>query len=138
MMNGLVTLADAEQAFGIEHLDYLDKSAELPRVARLAFQGDVAIIARPSQRPAVTPIPSDGFPVVRGENGGNTHALFGPGMFDAHTPMADELTLGTLTVPAGAEVLLSHPEHGGMVILAGTYDLRRQRERADVIRLVQD
>jgi hypothetical protein len=43
-----------------------------------------------------------------------------------------------LTVPVGEQVLLSHPEHGGFLIEPGTYEMRRQREQADVIRLVQD
>jgi hypothetical protein len=135
------TLAHAEQHYGVTHHDYLDKSAEIPVVDRVAFQGDVGIVRRDDDTPASTPIPASGFPVVRGENGGNTHGLYGAGFF---TPSAlasqdpNDLLLGTLTVPAGAQVLLSHPEHGGLLIAAGTYRILRQREQADVARFVED
>lgn len=129
-----VTLAQVEADYPVVHLAHLDREAEVPTVATLAFQGDVAVI-RVATSPAVTPIPATGYPVVRGENGGNTHALFGVGLFDAD---GMELDLGVLTVPTGGQVLLSHPEHGGLLIESGTYVIRRQREQADVIRMVQD
>jgi hypothetical protein len=127
------TLAQAEARFDVKHFDYLDKQAEVPTVSELGFQGDVAIIRRAAGS-ATTPIPATGYVVVRGENGGNTHALFGPGLCDPTT--RGDLCL--LTVPADAQVLLSHPEHGGLLIQPGTYVLRRQREQADEIRMVAD
>lgn len=128
------TLIDAETRFGVSHLDHLDKQADIPTVSRLAFQGDVAIVSV-TAKPATSPIPQTGFPVVRGENGRNTHALFGAGFFDTR---GAGLLLGVLTVPVGEQVLLSHPEHGGLLIQPGTYEIRRQREQADEIRMVAD
>lgn len=136
------TLMEMETRFGISHLDHLDRQADIPTVTKLAFQGDVAVVAAAiggrTLRNATTPIPTAGYPVVRGENGGNTHALFGNGFFDPAAPRQGELGLGVLTVPAGEQVLLSHPEHGGLLIQPGTYQLRRQQEQADVVRLVAD
>ena len=140
-MSNLTTLAAAEAAFGIKHHDYLDKSADIPVVNRMAAQGDVLIARRDDTLAATTPVPASGFPVVRGENGGNTHALFGPVMFDPSGNAGvdpSDLTLGTLTVPAGAQALLSHPEHGGLLVEPGTYVVKRQREQADVERFVED
>ena len=77
-----------------------------------------------------------GIPVVRGEAGGNTHALVGTGFWRA-TPQA-ELQLGELTVPEGGVAYLAHPEHGYLGIAAGTYSVCRQREQADEIRMVAD
>lgn len=135
----MTTLAQIETQYGLTHLDHLDRDADLPTVTRLAFQGDVAIIRRAGKfKPATTPIPPAGFPAVRGENGGNTHLLVGVGCYDQQAPSASNLMLGVLTVPAGGTCLLSHPEHGGMVIAPGTYELRRQREQADELRLVAD
>lgn len=137
----MITLSDAEQQYGIAHLEHLDRQAELPRVDVAACQGDVSILRDNLAEPAVTPLPAAGHPVVRGENGGNTHALYGqPGVtFDTATPRrGDELALGLLTVPAGATALLSHPEHGGLLIEPGTYRLGRQREFAGEWRMVAD
>lgn len=131
-----ITLAEAETQYGIQHFDYLDKDAAIPVVTNLAFQGDVAVIRHDASAPATTLIPSAGYPVVRGGNGGNTHALFGAGFFSP--TQSGGLDLGTLTVPDGEQVLLSHPEHGGLLIAPGTYVVRRQREQADEIRMVQD
>ena len=132
----MTTLTDVEAVYGVSHLDHLDKEAAIPVVTNLAFQGDVAIIRRDGAGMVMTPIPATGYPVVRGENGGNTHALFGPGFF--HVTPNFGLDLGVLNVPVGEQVLLSHPEHGGLLIQPGTYVVRRQREQADEIRLVQD
>lgn len=135
----VTTLAHAEATYGVSHLDHLDRDAALPVVDRLACQGDVAIIRIPNLKPSTDPIPTAGFPTVRGENGGNTHALFGVGFYTPAEPSRQgDLRLGTLTVPDGEQVLLTHPEHGGMLIEPGTYELRRQREQADEIRLVAD
>jgi len=132
----MITLTDVEAAYGVSHLEHLDKDAAIPVVTNLAFQGDVAIIRRDGAGMVMTPIPAVGYPVVRGENGGNTHALFGKGFF---APAGGGgLDLGTLHVPDGQQVLLSHPEHGGLLIAPGTYVIRRQREQADEIRMVQD
>lgn len=132
------TLATMEARYGVSHLDHLDKQAAIPVVAHLAAQGDL-LIRRTEAGSASTPIPAEGFPVVAGENGGNTHAVYGAGFYDpAGRGNASSLLLGTLTVPAGEQVLLSHPEHGGFLIEPGTYEMRRQREQADEIRLVQD
>jgi hypothetical protein len=141
MTSSIITLADAEQAYGTTHHDYLDKTAEIPTVDKVAFQGDVGIVRRDELAAATTAIPAAGFPVVRGENGGNTHALFGPAFYTPSESASldpSDLVLGTLTVPEGAQALLSHPEHGGLLIAAGTYRLLRQREQADVARFVED
>ena len=131
------TLIDMETRYGVSHLDHLDKQAAIPVVTRLAFQGDVAVVRREAQESTVA-IPASGYPVVQGENGGNTHALFGTGFFTPRQADVDNLVLGILTVPAVEQVLLSHPEHGGLLIDPGTYELRRQREQADIVRMVAD
>lgn len=132
-------LRDAITRFDTEVLDHLDRDASLPVVTRAACQGDVSIL-RVTTAPATTPVPSTGVPVVRGENGGNTHSLHGDGpiYFDRSAPSGTSLALGTLTVPEGSTAVLLHPEHGGMSIVAGTYRVGRQREMADEIRMVAD
>lgn len=133
-----MTLAEVEARHGVTHLDHLDRQAHVPVIDQLGLQGDVAVVAAPDRRAANTPIPATGYPVVRGENGGNTHTLIGRGLFTPAAPRAGELTLGVLTVPAEVEVLLSHPEHGALLIAPGTYQVRRQREQANEVRLVAD
>lgn len=133
------TLAMMEARYGISHLEHLDKDADIPVVSKLpGIQGDVAVLRRAATSASQTPIPATGYPVVAGENGGNTHAVFGTGFYTPGVRSATSLLLGVLTVPAGEQVLLSHPQHGGLLIDPGTYEIRRQREQADEIRLVQD
>jgi hypothetical protein len=134
----VLNLTMAEERYGVSHLDHLDKQAAIPVVSRLAAQGDLLVRRDEQIKAATASIPATGFPVVRGENGGNTHAVYGVGFFDPAPRRESDLLLGVLTVPDGEQVLLSHPEHGGFLIEPGTYEMRRQREQADEIRLVED
>jgi HNH endonuclease len=141
----ITTVSEAIAHFGVDVLDHLDRQAEIPVLAGLQFQGDVAVVPVPlldlAPSQADTPVPPSGFPVVRGE-AGNTHLLLAQGdvCFDAHDSRgsAFDLRLGVLTVAPGATAYLAHPEHSYAGIAPGTYEIRRQREQADEIRLVQD
>lgn len=140
-MSTITTLADAEKAYGTTHYDHLDKGADIPVVSRIAAQGDVLIQRQDGRGAASKPVPQAGFPVISAGNGGHTHALYGPVFYapcaTAGTDPSD-LELGTLTVPDGKQGLLSHPEHGALLIEPGTYVVKRQREQADVARFVED
>jgi hypothetical protein len=121
----------------------LAAALDIPIHTGLQHQGDVSVVPDHMARdakPATTPVPLAGVPVVRGESGGNTHLLLadGPVMFDAHPASPSDLTLGCLTVPVGSVAYLDHPEHGNSGIGPGTYALRRKREQADELRLVAD
>ncbi len=96
---------------------------------------------RLTAEPSRTPVPAAGCPVVRGENGGNTHSIYTSDAgvcCDTTTPTPGNLIVARLTVPAGAVAYLGHPEHGYLGIGPGTYELRRQREQADELRMVAD
>lgn len=140
-MQQLKTLIDRH---GVDVLDHLDRDALVPVVDGLQAQGDVIVVpAAMANRPtavAKTPVAKAGVPVVRGEIGGNTHLLLAEGdvYFDVESGGPAELLLGTLTVDEGATAYLAHPEHAYAGIAPGTYELRRQREQADAIRLVAD
>lgn len=128
----------------------LDASISPPVVAGVPqAQGDLLVIPWPadvavqerSQAVAVAaPVPAAGVPVVRGENGGNTHLLLDPDRAGvAWAPNADGgQTLGTLVVPSDAVAYLDHPEHGRNVTGPGVYVIRRQREQRDAIEMVAD
>lgn len=133
-MTTTLTLQDAIRITGVEVYDYLDRAAQVPTVHTAACQGDISIL-RVTTAPAATPMPAEGVTVVRGETG-HTHSLHGAGLFD----YADGggLTVGTLTVPADTDVLMSHPEHGALLIAPGTYRIGRQREFAGEWRQVAD
>lgn len=137
----ITTLSELETATSVRALDHLDRDAALPVVTTAACQGDVSIL-RVTTAPATTVLPQAGFPVVRGEAGGNTHSLHaetGSGVcFDPSSGRDGELVLGTLTVPDGTQAFLLHPEHGGMAIDPGTYRIGRQREYAGEWRMVAD
>lgn len=131
----VITLEQVEQAHGLTHLEHLDRQAQVPVVRRRGAQGDVLVRRTDAPAPA-TRIPAEGLPVVRGENGGNTHLLVGAGTAE---PVDDgSLTIARVGVPDEGTVLLSHPEHGALILGPGCWEVRRQREQADEIRMVQD
>lgn len=138
------TLTQVIGKHGVDVLEHLDRDTQVPVLGGLQAQGDVIVIpAVMANRPtadAKTAVPKTGVAVVRGESGGNTHLLLAEGdvRWDAHSPSDGELKLGTLTVAQGATAFLAHPEHGYAGIAPGSYEIRRQREQADEIRLVQD
>jgi hypothetical protein len=137
------TLGQIEKQFNVSVLKYLARDADVPVVNTAACQGDVSIL-RVTLCEAATPLPQAGFPVVRGEAGGNTHSLHaapGSGVcFDPNTGSGDfgDLVLGVLTVPGGTRAVLAHPEHGFLEIDPGTYQIGRQREYAGEWRMVAD
>lgn len=134
-----ITIAQAEERTGVSVLEHLDREVSVPVVDRLAAQGDVLIRRVTDAAPAATKVPREGVAVVRGENGGNTHLLLGDGVtYDQRDVSASSLVLGVVTVPAGAQALLAHPEHGFLAIAPGTYEARRQREMREELALVAD
>lgn len=132
------TLETLIKTHGIDVEAHLDREVTVPIITGLQRQGDVLVL--PSKADAKTPVPATGTPVVKGENGGNTHAIVadGPVFCDVRTASATDLTLALLTVPPGSVAYLAHPEHAYSGIGAGSYTIRRQREQADELRLVQD
>lgn len=137
-MQTLSTLIDRH---GVDVHDHLDRNELVPVSTGFQAQGDVIVVpTRPSIKPGDT-VPADGVPVVRGENGGNTHLLLADGPVVwcpvLHAGETD-LELGELRVPDGATAWFAHPEHGYLGIAPGAYVVRRQREQADEIRRVAD
>lgn len=130
-----MTLTEAQQLSGTEFYDYLDAEATIPVVTTAACQGDVSIL-RVTTPPATTVMPKTGVVVAQSGQGGHAHTLTGPGMFDR--AQAGSLVVGTLTVPADGEVLMTHPEHGAFLIAPGTYRIGTQREYAGEWRAVAD
>ena len=135
----MATLQQTIDRHGTEVLAHLDRQIDVPICDRLGRQGDVIVIRFKGKR-ATTAVPAQGVPVVRGENGGNTHLLLADGdvTFDGRTASASDLRLGILTVAKKAVAYLAHPEHGYIGFGPGTYEIRRQREQADELRMVQD
>lgn len=133
----MTSLATLITRYGVDVDDHLDRDELVPTLTGLQLQGDVAVIPTRT-RGAGRAVPAAGVPVVRGENGGNTHLLLpGPGVtWEPATGGGNPLDLGTLTV--GSVAYLAHPEHGYLGVGPGTYTIRRQREQADAIRTVND
>jgi hypothetical protein len=125
------------EATGLDVLTELDRQLDIPLLSGPQRQGDVLI--RPAKVGATNPVPPSGTPVVRGESGGNTHAIVADGEVycDVFTPSASNLTVAYLTVKSG-EAVLCHPEHGFNRIAPGSYEIRRQREQMEEVRLVAD
>ena len=137
-----LTMGQLLDATGLDVLTELDRQIEIPLVAGKQRQGDVLV--RPAKVPATNLVKAgQGIAVVRGENGGNTHEIR-PSTFvesevycDVLTASARNLVVARLTVKSG-EAVLCHPEHGFNRIGPGDYEIRRQREMAEELRMVAD
>lgn len=139
------TLGNILDRAGVDTLGVLDAQVNVPVLTGLAqAQGDLIILPRPNKQAATTAIPQSGALVVRAESsGGNTHSLHswdGPVCYYDERDRGDSgLVLGVLTVPDGATAYLVHTEeHGANAFGPGTYEIRRQREQADIVRIVAD
>jgi hypothetical protein len=135
-----MTVAEAIGKHDVDVLDHLDREVTIPVLSGLQFQGDVAVVRVEDGPDATTPVPVKGVAVVKGEAGGNTHSLHadGPVFFDGREATAQNLLLGVLTVPTGSTAYLAHPEHGYSGVAPGRYEIRRQREQAEELRIVTD
>ena len=134
------TLEKLISTHGIDVLEHLDRQVTIPVLATAQRQGDVFVLPITTGE-AKTVVPTTGTPVVRGENGGNTHAIVGDGevFVDVVTnPSARDLRVATLLVKEGSTAYLTHPEHGYLGIAPGVYHIRRQREQAEELRIVAD
>jgi hypothetical protein len=136
------TLAALIDHHRVEVLSHLDRDSIVPVLDALQCQGDIIVIpTRPGKVAGLEPVPAAGVVLVRGESGGNTHLLLpSPGVAFAPAPAQDRggLALGALVVDDGCEAFVAHPEHGYLGIAAGTYRVGRQRQMADVARVVAD
>lgn len=135
----MATTTQLIEATGVAVCTEQDFDIEIPVLAGLQRQGDVLV--RPAEVTATTPVPAAGTAVVRGESGGNTHAIYaadGPVFCDVSAPSVRDLRVATLSVPQGSTAYLGHPEHGYQGIAPGTYEIRRQREMAEEMRMVAD
>ena len=132
------TIADLTQRTGLTLVTDWQPDFEIPVLSGIQRQGDVIVV--PAETTATTPVPAEGTPVVRGESGGNTHAIYadGPVFCDTRAASVRDLTVATLSVPDGSTAYLGHPEHAYLGIGPGTYEVRRQREQAEELRVVAD
>lgn len=134
----MATTAEMTTATGVSVVTTVE-DIDIPILAGLQRQGDVMVI--PADVAATTAVPATGTAVVRGENGGNTHAIYaadGPVFCDVKAGSATDLRVALLSVPDGSTAYLGHPEHGFMGVAPGTYEIRRQREMAEELRMVAD
>lgn len=134
-----VTLAELIDRHGIDVLDHLDRSVDVPIVTGPQAQGDIIVLPQTRGKGRVgQPVPTEGIPVVRGENGGNTHTLLADGPGVTWTEASADPDLGVVMVPSGSTAYLAHPEHAYAGIGPGRYLIRRQVQQDEMIRMVQD
>lgn len=137
----MATTTELIETTGVDVITAQDSAdIDIPVLAGVQRQGDVLV--RPATGHASTPVLAGGTPVVRGENGGNTHVIYaadGPVFCDVIAGVnTRDLRVATLSVPEGSTAYLGHPEHGYMGIAPGDYEIRRQREMAEEMRMVAD
>lgn len=135
------TLDEIMTPHGVLVPAHLEAQAEVPVLAGMQRQGDVLVSPmRKGSIAGLVPVPLEGIAVVRGEAGGHTHLLVADGVVTFAPAPADRRSpvLGSLVVTEGASAYLIHPEHGATGIAPGTYEVSRQREQADEVRLVTD
>lgn len=141
-MTTTLTYGAALAAHNIAVPDHLIADAEVPVLDGAQRQGDLLIL--PTTRDTaplaglLTQVPAGGVQVVVGEATGNTHWLDADGDV-AWARTSDGLSEGVVAVADGATAWLTHTdEHGCNGIAPGVYEIRRQREQADAIRVVAD
>lgn len=138
------TLADLIDRHSTPVDDHHDLGQIVPIHDGLQRQGDIIIVPEPATGAEATDecvqVPAAGVPLVRGESGGHTHLLLADGPVKAclRGPSESSLAIALVVVPDGATAYVAHPEHGYMGVGPGVYEVRRQREMADVIRVVED
>jgi hypothetical protein len=137
----MATTAQMIEATGVDVITATDfADVDIPVLAGVQRQGDVLVLPRIGIL-AATRVPAAGTPVVRGESGGNTHAIYaadGPVYCDVQGGTARDLRVALLSVPEGSTAYLGHLEHGYMGIAPGSYEIRRQREQSQETRMVAD
>lgn len=134
----MATLAETIDRHGIDVLDHLDRDVEVPVLAGLQCQGDVAVIPAHlaegvTARGALAPVPSQGVALVSGQH---THTLIGDASWTRD--VTDPEGLAVAVVDVATEAYLAHVEHGYIGLAPGSHVIRRQREHAEVARLVAD
>lgn len=127
-----------------EFLGDFSADFEIPVLSGPQCQGDVSICpvseypTKVSYDKAVA-VTTKGYEVIRGGAMNNAHTLRTLDKRVTFAPAArQDLVLGKLTIPEGAEAYLEHPEHGFNGIAPGEYVIGRQREQAEQLRMVQD
>ncbi|GAB2617784.1 hypothetical protein GCM10027168_57730 [Streptomyces capparidis] len=132
-----LTLADLTSRTGLDVLGHLEREVTIPVVDGLQAQGDLIVIPHGMVPNVMVPdhahwrdVPPSGVELLRSAAGGNPHTLVaGPGTCRWTAVARDPQGLALGVLAATATVHLIHPEHGGTGIAAGTYVVRRQRER---------
>lgn len=139
------TISELNTTYGLTLTTDYPADFDVPVSTGMQRQGDVLVTPVPTAAPHLaptTPVPATGCPVVQGESGGNTHAIYaddGSGVTcDTRAPAVDDLVVARLHVPEGQTAWLGHPEHAYSGIGPGHYEVKRQREMADQMRIVAD
>lgn len=136
-MNNM-TYADAAKLLNVQLPEDLVASAEVPVLTGPQRQGDLSVWPQRSSA-AVGELVTKEVPVVKGENGGNTHALLAHhGEVRFRFVDNGSTDVGVLDVAEGAVAYLVHPEHVANGFGPGAYVIRRQEEKAETMRVVAD
>jgi hypothetical protein len=135
------TLGELTAKHGFAVLEHLEAEAHVPVHSGLQAQGDLLIIPAGDTSGfsgSTRQVPPEGIAVIEAIGSGHEHRLFAGALrtasFTPAFPGGADIGLLECTEPA----YLLHPEHGATGIAPGSYVLRRQREQADVERLVAD
>lgn len=109
--------------------DWVDTQLTIPFIGGVQAQGDVLVVPSEASIGAGTELVERSVDIVPSENGGHAHTLV---VVDGTTCRIRFDKTGNPNVIARVEcdgpVVLTHMEHGGNGILAGTYEFRRQVE----------
>ena len=113
----------------VEFYDWVDDQIEIPFLDGVQAQGDVLVVpSKASIGAGAVPVERS-VDIVPSENGGHAHTLV---VMDGATCLIRFDKTGDLNVIARIEcdgpVVLTHMEHGGNGLLAGSYEFRRQVE----------
>lgn len=109
--------------------DWVDTQTRIPFLSGVQAQGDVLIVPAKASIGAGSTVVERHIDIVPPENGGHAHTLV---VCPGTTARIRWDETGDANVIARVEcdgpVVLTHMEHGGNGLLAGTYEFRRQVE----------
>ena len=131
----MTTVAELAARSGVTPYEQVALDELVPVLSGLQVQGDVAFVPCGTARSDLgVPVTGSGVTLVQGIH---PHHLVADGDTCRWQPGAGG-ALGVGVIHALAPCWIIHPEHGGLGLAPGAYEVRRQREQAEEQRLVAD
>lgn len=130
------TLADLSTRSEVKPYEHLDLDEIVPVLDTPQPQGDVMFLpCGPARTDLGNPVTAAGITLVAGQH---SHVLIADADTTRWVAGAGPSRLSVGVIHTTEPCWIIHPEHGGLGLAPGAWEVRRQREQADEERLVAD